>query len=193
MEFNLAQKRIINSKPNGIKLIKGETSCGKTVCAIKRAFKLEQSYCVNKDDYILIFAKGSKHLKNLKSIHESISSKEIIQKSFFDDENKNKFHIDDIKNIISYYFNIYNENQKIKYSIADVELCKKTLREAINRVKEKSGSAYKNIEFFNEDYIEFFMDEIKWIKECIFIKENDYYECDRSSRLNFKYGKEEKI
>ena len=74
MEFNLAQKRIINARANGIKLIKGEVSCGKTVSAIKRAFKLQQLYCVNKDDDILILAKDSHHLKALESIHESILS-----------------------------------------------------------------------------------------------------------------------
>ncbi|WP_321834212.1 LexA family protein [Clostridium butyricum] len=193
MEFNLAQKRIINARANGIKLIKGEVSCGKTVSAIKRAFKLQQLYCVNKDDDILILAKDSHHLKALESIHESILSKAIIQKSFFDDENKKKLEMNNINSIILSYFSRYNENHKTDYSIADIKVCREALKEAIKKVKEKSGSVYKNIKFFNEEYVEFFMDEIKWIKECIFTEENDYYECDRSSRLNIKYGKEEKL
>ena len=42
------------------------------------------------------------------------------------------------------------------------------------------------------DHIDFFMDEVKWIKECCFTKEHDYLNADRSSRLNALYGKEEK-
>ena len=192
MEFTLAQKRIINSRPNGIKIIKGESGCGKTEAAMNRAFKLQQSYCVNKDDEILIVAKDNEHLKRLSRIHKNIENKTTIQKSFFDDENKSKLEMNDVNSLILLYFNKFNDSHKTNYSIADSKTCEVLMKKAVNKVKEESNLNYKKVKFLNEDFIDFFIDEIKWIKECGFIKEHDYYNCDRSSRLNVIYGKEKK-
>ena len=192
MELSRAQKRIINSRPNGIKVIKGEKGCGKTISAMNRAFKLMQSYCASSDDEILILAKEYDALKELENIHESILNSTVVQKSFFDDENKNKLEMNDINSIILSYFKRYNNSHKTDYCIADLSICRSIMEEAVIKAKEKCGVVYKNVKFFDLDYIDFFMDEVKWIKECCFRKEHDYLNADRSSRINALYGKEEK-
>lgn len=192
MEFSRAQKRIINSRPNGIKVIKGEKGCGKTISAMNRAFTLMQSYCACSDDEILIVAKDDDSLNKLANIHEGILNRTAVQKSFFDEENKNKLEMNDINSIILLYFNRYNNSHKTDYCIADFNTCRSIMEEAIVKAKEECGAVYRNIKFFNMDHIDFFMDEVKWIKECCFTKEHDYLNADRSSRLNALYGKEEK-
>lgn len=192
MEFSLAQKRIINSRPNGIKVIQGESGCGKTDTAMNRAFKLQQSYCVNKDDEILIVAKDNEQLNNLLKVYENIEKKTIVQKSFFDEENQKKLEMNDINSLILLYFNKYNSSNKTNYKITDLKTCRAFVEEAMCMVKKVSSSKYKNVKFFNEDFIDFFVDEIKWIKGCGFTNNQDYYNADRSSRLNYKYGSEEK-
>ena len=192
MELTSAQKRIINSRPNGIRIIKGEEGCGKTVSAMNRAFKLQQSFCAGHDDEILIVAKDNEHLRNLEHVHESIVNKTIIQKSFFDEENKKKLEMNDINSIILLYFSQYNHSHKTGYSIADSKTCERIMCEAVDKVRKSMNKTYKRIKFLNHDYIRFFMDEIKWIKECGFTKEQDYLSADRSSRLVSLYGTEEK-
>ena len=193
MELNLMQKRIINSRPNGIKIIKGDSGSGKTYAAMKRAFKLQQSYCVGKDDEILILAKDNKHLKELCGIYKNIENKTTIQKSFFDEENKNKLEMNDINSLILLYFSRYNDSHKTEYTIADSKTCEDLIKNAVNKVKAFRNKEYKNVKFLNEDFTAFFVDEIKWIKECGFTRENDYFNADRSSRLNTSYGKDNKL
>ena len=192
MELNSAQKRIINSKPNGIRIIKGEEGCGKTVTAVKRALKLQQSFCAGHNDEILIIARDNEHLARLENIHENIVSKTTIQRSFFDEENKNKLEMNNINSIILLYFNKYNASHKTGYSIGDSKTCEKIMLQSINKVKESMDKTYKRIKFLNDEFVTFFMDEVKWIKECGFTKEHDYLNADRSSRLTSLYGREEK-
>lgn len=191
MEFSLAQKRIIKSKPNGIKVIKGEKGCGKTFAAINRAVKLQQSYCAMADDEILIMAKDNRHIRSLKEIHEKIINKSAIQKSFFDEENKRKLEMNDINSLILLYFQKYNDLHKTNYLIAAKDDIRKLMKTAVKKVKE-TEKEFKKVKFLHEEYIEFFIDEIKWIKECCFLKQQDYLEADRSSRVNYTYGKKEK-
>ena len=192
MELTSAQKRIINSRPNGIKIIKGEEGCGKTVTAMNRGLKLQQSFCAGHNDEILMVAKDKEHLKSLEHVHKSIVNRTIIQKSFFDEENRNKLEMNHINSIILLYFNKYNHSRETSYSIVDFKTCEKIMLQAVNKVRESRDKAYKKLKFLNDEFIRFFVDEIKWIKECGFTKEQDYLNADRSSRLNLLYGTEEK-
>lgn len=193
MKFSAAQRRIINSRANGIKVIQGESGCGKTDTAINRAFKLQQLCCACKDDEILIAAKDNEHLNELSKIHENIEKKAAIQKSFFDEENKKKLEINDINSLILLYFNKYNSSNKVKYAIADSEQVREIVKESVCMVKKDNNSRFKKIQFLNEDFIDFFAEEIKWIKGCGFTKAQDYYNADRSSIINAVYDSNGKL
>lgn len=193
MEFSQAQKRIIKSRPNGIKIIKGESGCGKTYAAVNRAFNLAQFYCAGKNDNILIIAKNKSSLRNIADIYENIAEKTIIQKSFFEEDNKSRITINDISSIIDSYFSSYKKSHKADYDIADSKKCEDVIRETLRNVKEEESRKYRNVRFLSSDYLQFFMDEIRWIKECGFTAEEDYLNADRISRHNTAYGKEQKI
>ncbi|WP_294157044.1 transcriptional repressor LexA [uncultured Clostridium sp.] len=193
MEFSQAQKRIIKSRPNGIKIIKGESGCGKTYVAVNRAFSLAQSYCVEKNDNILIISKNENSLRSIAHIYKKTAEKTIIQKSFFDEDNKSRIAINDINSIIDSYFSSYKKLHKAHYEIADYKKCEDVMMAALKNIKQEESKKYRNIRFLNSDYLQFFMDEIRWIKECGFTAEEDYFQADRSSRHNISYGKDEKI
>ncbi|WP_294403769.1 transcriptional repressor LexA [uncultured Clostridium sp.] len=193
MEFSQAQKRIIKSRPNGIKIIKGESGCGKTYAAVNRAFSLAQSYCVEKNDNILIIAKNENSLRSIAHIYKKTAEKTIIQKSFFDEDNKSRIAINDINSIMDSYFSSYKKSYKAHYEIADYKKCEDVMMAALKNIKQEESKKYRNIRFLNSDYLQFFMDEIRWIKECGFTAEEDYFQADRSSRHNISYGKDEKI
>ncbi|WP_294395208.1 transcriptional repressor LexA [uncultured Clostridium sp.] len=193
MEFSQAQKRIIKSRPNGIKIIKGESGCGKTYVAVNRAFSLAQSYCVEKNDNILIISKNENSLRSIAHIYKKTAEKTIIQKSFFDEDNKSRIAINDINSIIDSYFSSYKKLHKAHYEIADYKKCEDVIMAALKNIKQEESKKYRNIRFLNSDYLQFFMDEIRWIKECGFTAEEDYFQADRSSRHNIYYGKDENI
>lgn len=193
MEFSQAQKRIIKSRPNGIKIIKGESGCGKTYVAVNRAFSLAQSYCVEKNDNILIISKNENSLRSIAHIYKKTAEKTIIQKSFFDEDNKSRIAINDINSIIDSYFSSYKKLHKAHYEIADYKKCEDVIMAALKNIKQEESKKYRNIRFLNSDYLQFFMDEIRWIKECGFTAEEDYFQADRSSRHNISYGKDENI
>lgn len=192
MKFSQAQKRIIKSRPNGIKIIKGESGCGKTYAAVNRAFNLAQSYCAEKNDEVLIITKNEKSLRNIEDIYKNIADNTIIQKSFFDEDNKRRIEIKDINSIIFSYFSRYKKSHKAYYDIAANNVCEEIMKEAVKSIKEEKSRRYRNVKFLKCHYIDFFMDEIRWIKECGFTAEEDYLNADRTSRHNTLYGKEEK-
>lgn len=74
MEFNKKQKKIINSKPNGHMLIKGEKGSGKTTAYINKIPKLLNHYCIDKDDRILIMTCSEEHSQYVSRIYNNLDS-----------------------------------------------------------------------------------------------------------------------
>ncbi|BCZ46673.1 LexA repressor [Clostridium gelidum] len=182
MEFNRAQSKIINNKPNGHMLIKGVAGTGKTTAFINKIPTLLNKYCISKDDKLLIATNNEEVLKNVSFIYENIADEKYHQNSFFDEDNSYKLEMSTVDSLMIYYFNQYNKSNKKKVAIASITECKNTLEEAIKIIAKK----YENnkINILNIAFIEFIQEEIKWIKSCDYINIEEYKTANRPYRVS---------
>ncbi|OOM80727.1 LexA family transcriptional regulator [Clostridium sp. BL-8] len=182
MEFNKEQKKIINYKPHGHLLIKGEKLTGKTTIIINKIPMLLNHYCIEKNDKILIAAYDEQHLRHISYIYDNIESEKYHQNSFFDEDNSDKLEIRTIESLIIYYFNKYKKDNNIEIIMASAEECEKQLKDSMEIIKKK----YEKNKFDLLDYenIEFVKEEIAWIKSCSYLNINDYQTANRIGRIN---------
>lgn len=181
MEFNRAQRKIINNKPSGPILIKGVSGTGKTTAFINKIPSLLNKYCISKDDRVLVTTSGEEKLKNIVSIYENIDQEKYHQRSFFDTDNSDKLEISGVDSLISYYFNQYKRTHRKKFNIASATECEEELKKALNVISEKYSE--KKIKILKNEFAEFIREEIEWIKACNYNLE-EYQNGYRPSRIS---------
>ncbi|MVX63176.1 repressor LexA [Clostridium chromiireducens] len=185
MYFNKEQKKIINSKPNGHMLIKGEKGTGKTTTFINKIPSLLNHYCISKDDKILVATCDEEASTYVSFIYDNIETEKYHQSSFFDRDNSDKLEISTITSLIYYYFNQYkNNNKKNDTMIASSEECYNQLKEAIKTILTKYEN--KKTSILNLDFAQFIQEEIRWIKSCNYVNLDEYQAANRFSRTNDK-------
>lgn len=182
VEFNKEQRKIINYKPHGHLLIKGEKSTGKTTAFINKIPSLLNHYCINKDDKILVAAFDEEQSKHISHIYDSIESEKYHQNSFFDQDNSDKLEIRTVDSLILYYFNQYKEKHKKKITIASNKECEELLKDAIKFIHKKHEK--DKLDLLDPKYKKFIQEEIMWIKSCNYLELNDYQNVNRTQRSN---------
>lgn len=182
MEFNKKQKKIINSKPNGHMLIKGESGTGKTTAYINKIPALLNNYCINKNDRILVSTNNNERSKHVSFVYDHMDSEKYHQNSFFDVDNTNKLEISTISSLIQYYFNQYETEHKIKLIEASSTECEVQLKKAIEVINQKYTK--EKFDIFDASYSKFILEEITWIKASGLNSIEEYQNVQRKSRIN---------
>lgn len=182
MEFNKKQIKIINSKPNGHILIKGEKSTGKTTAFINKIPLLLNQYCISSDDRILVAAYNEEYSNAVSFAYKNIETKKYHQSSFFDEDNSNKLEIKTIESLMFYYFNKNNKKHDNRLTIASEKECENELEKAIITVSERYGK--RKINILNLELAQFIQEEIKWIKACNYINIEEYQSANRVGRVS---------
>lgn len=180
MQFNAEQIRIIKSKPNGHRLIKGAVGTGKTTVATNKIPGLLKHYCIDKTDRVLMVTYNEQALNYLSYIYDNIEQDKYVQSSFFDEDNSHKLEIKTIDSLILCYFNDYKKSHNLKLEIASNIECESILIDAIKIV----GKKYKKLKFLNNEYFNFIQEEINWIKSCNYTNCEEYQIAGRSGRTN---------
>lgn len=178
MELNKAQRKFINSKPNGHMLLKGPLGTGKTTALINKAPSIIDRYCITNDDKLLIVTNNDEHTKKLTSIYRNIEKEKYHQNSFFDQDKSDRLEIHTIDSLLRYYLNKFNKSLKRKLEIASLKECNTALKNAMKTIENK----YENQKFVILD-IEFIKEEIQWIKACNYVAFEEYKEANRTGRL----------
>lgn len=182
MEFDKKQRKIINSKPNGHLLIKGEKGTGKTTASINKIPVLLKQYCISHDDRVLVATYNEKYSNDVSFIYNNIEAEKYHQSSFFDEDNSDKLEIKTIESLMIHFFNQNNKNQNNKLNIASNKECENELKQAIINVAEKYGK--KKIKILNLELAQFIQEEIKWIKSCNYINLEEYQNANRLGRVS---------
>lgn len=182
MEFDKKQRKIINSKPNGQLLIKGEKGTGKTTASINKIPLLLKQYCISHNDRVLVVTYNEECSNSISYIYNNIEAEKYHQNSFFDEDNSNKLEIRTIESLMVYYFNQNNKKYNNKLTIASNKECENELKEAIISVIERYGK--KKINILNLELAKFIQEEIKWIKSCNYINLEEYQSANRVGRVS---------
>jgi SOS regulatory protein LexA len=184
MELDTVQKKVIRSKPFGFSILKGGKGSGKTTTAIYRILHLKNNYCLYDEDGILMVNCKADELAFINSFYKKVEGESNLDFISLFSNNKKNVHINNSSDIISNFFKeylttvdsnievIYDKNKKISI----LKQCIKSLIEA--------GDFHR---ILREDYIDFLLDEIKWIKACCYTELEEYQNSDRVGR-RYKKG-----
>jgi len=175
----MQQQTIIHSKPLRYSLIKGIKGSGKTTALIYRSLYLKNQYCLYEEDKILMLAAKDQdidYIENIYSIAEEETRLEYL--SVFSNKKRN-FNLVTLESILHRYFIKYKNKHKLKdITIISDDKKNNIMKECIMKIK----SIYPKLRILHTDYAGFFIDEIKWIKSCNYLKADSYLRVNRTGR-----------
>lgn len=179
MRLNIEQRKIIELEPAGHSLIKGVAGSGKTTVAIRRIGFLQNHYCPEDDDNVLLVTFNKTLLKYIKYQYENQKEQdEELMQSFFTSESE--VVIDNIDKMMFSYFRCYQQRHNVSYQIANNDIQRKMIQRAILSLKEK----FPDIKILSPKNSSFLLDEISWIKACDIPDLDSYQEIDRVGRAS---------
>lgn len=185
LRLNVEQRKIIELEPNGHMLVKGVAGSGKTMVAVHRASFLQEHYCPEKDDRLLIVTYNKTLLKYLKYQYEEIKISNDPLSTLF--KSGAKLEINNIDSLMFRYFRVNNERGKLE--IASPGKVKDAMQKAIAKVHKE----FPDIELLTDRHLKFFLDEIEWIKACDIPDMETYQEIDRIGRSEGGSGNPHKL
>lgn len=183
MKLNIEQKKIIELEPSGHSLIKGVAGSGKTTVAIHRMQFLQEYYCPEEDDAILLVTYNKTLLRFIEYQYDQIEDERAEQLEMIFSETGD-VHIKTIDKLMFSSFFSYQKRHKVKYKIADRSIQRKILQKAILKIKE----IYPSITLLSPKHSNFLQDEIDWINACDLPDLETYQKIDRIGRASGEEG-----
>lgn len=183
MQLNLEQKKLVNLKPNGHILVKGVAGSGKTTVAVKRLPFLAKNYCYEHDDKVLLLTYNKTLINYIKHLYNKSKEEDEEQLTFdsFIGDFSDKIVISTLDKIIYEYFNQWKQQFRKNINlITNNNLKFNYLSQAISEVKKQ----YPNVKLIDQQYINFLLDEIEWIKACNYNELSEYQNVDRLGRTS---------
>lgn len=162
MDLSVDQIRIINSKTAGQSLIKGVAGSGKTTVALFKLAALQQQALLNKNVLVVTYNKTL------------IRYMTYLCNSYRISIDKKKVKIKTIDSIIFSELQHLNKTRKIA-SNADRRNC---MKKAIQTV----SAQYPKNTLLNAKNLSFLMEEVDWIKHCLYLQREHYLHIDRLGR-----------
>lgn len=179
MELCLEQQRLIHSKPSRFSLIRGMQNSGKTTAAIYRSLYLKNHYCLFRDDKILMLASKDEDIDYIKNIYNVAEEETRLEYLSLFSNNERNFQVVTLESILHKYFLEYQNKYKIECKLITDNNKKNTIMEnCILQIKD----IYPNLRILRTDYVEFFIEEIKWIKSCNYLEIDSYLWTNRTGR-----------
>jgi DNA helicase II / ATP-dependent DNA helicase PcrA len=187
MKLNVEQRKIVELEPAGHSLIKGVAGSGKTTVSVRRIAFLQNHYCPEDDDNILLVTFNKTLLKYIKYQYENQNEEEGLMDNFFD--SNSDVVIENIDKMMFSYFHRYQKRHDVSYKIASLDKQWKTLQRAILEVKDQ----FSDIKLLSPKNSSFLLDEITWIKACDIPDLESYQEMDRIGRASGGEGTPQKL
>jgi len=179
MELSLEQRRMVHSKPSRYSIIRGIQGAGKTTAAIYRSLYLKNNYCLYEEDKILMLAANDKDINYIEDIYNLVEKETRLDYLTLFSNSERKFHVVTLESIIHRYFLEYENKHKIKsILITDNDKKYNIMRNCIIEIK----NVYPRLRILNIDYVEFFIEEVKWIKSLNYSKVDCYLQANRTGR-----------
>jgi len=179
MELDAVQMKVIKSKVIPYTVLRGLINSGKTTAAVNRIVYLKNNYCLYEEDKIIMVTENEEKLNRLKELYEAVECNVELEYITLFSNSRDKVHLNTTEDIINKYFLQYEKCNKVKYEIiSDSRRKREVICECINDNKKR----YPLVRIMNDNNLNFFIDEIAWIKSCNFIEFNCYQNADRVGR-----------
>ena len=179
MELSLEQQRMIHSKPSRYSLIRGNQGSGKTTAAIYRSLYLKNHYCLYEEDKILMLASEDEDINYIENIYNIAEEETRLDYLSLFSNKERKFHVVTLESILHRYFLEYKNKYKLKNELIIDNIKKNSImKNCILEIK----NIYPRLRILHTDYAEFFIEEVKWIKSCNYLKVELYLQANRTGR-----------
>lgn len=177
MQLTKSQKNVVFSKPSKYSAIRGGEYTGKTTTAIHRVLFLMNNYCLYNEDKLLMVVKNEFELNKARALYQDILDESGHYYDTLFKHNEYNFEIYTMELLLKKYLhNNYSiASDKEKYGI--ISSCINSLR-----------SCNPSLKILKQEYIQFFLEEVNWIKACNLTKLEEYQSIQRTGR---KYPKGE--
>jgi SOS regulatory protein LexA len=176
VDLNAEQKRIAFQEPKGHSLLKGVAGSGKTSVAIYRVPFLLNNYCFESDDSILLATYNRTLLTYMEFLYEKMNTSEFQEFNSLFKTPERKVDIKTVDSLVYPYFQDYlkQEGKKLQVGI------KKALNyDIISEGVVKLKKQYPKVAILDQKNTVFLLDEINWIKDCLYLEEEEYQSADR--------------
>ncbi|MGH4052982.1 MAG: S24 family peptidase [Clostridium sp.] len=179
MKLSLEQQKMICDRPSRYSLIRGMKGSGKTTAAIYRSLYLKNQYCLYEEDKVLMLAYEGEDINYIKNIYNIAKEETRLEYLSLFSSQERKFHVVTLENILYRYYLGYKNTHKLKtLVIIDDDIKNNIMRECILQIKIN----YPRLRILCTEYIQFFIEEIKWIKSCNYLKQELYLQINRTGR-----------
>lgn len=175
MKLSSIQNKIVEDTKHSCCLIKGREGTGKTTIAACRSIFLKNNYCISESDNIIVINSSKDKLSNFNRIYSSVYNDANLKYSTLLEPYREVTDIFTLDEIIDKYaasqLNLISEKDKIAL-----------IKDCVDTVSK----IYPQIKILNDGYIDFFKDEIEWIKSCGYENINIYQNVKRIGRNSAK-------
>ncbi|MBU3128171.1 LexA family transcriptional regulator [Clostridium tagluense] len=179
MELTLEQQRMIRSKPSRYSTIRGIRGSGKTTASIYRSLYLKNNYCLYEEDKILMLASKDEDINYIEDIYNKVEKETRLDYLTLFSNNEIKFHVVTLESILHRYFLEYKSKYKLKNEqIIGNDKKNSIMKNCILDIK----NIYPSLRILHASYVEFFIEEVKWMKSCNYLKIDAYLQCNRTGR-----------
>ena len=180
MDLNEEQKRIACHEPKGHFLLRGVAGSGKTSVGIYRTAFLLNNYCLAKEDAILVATYNRTLIAYMSYLYDKLNSKDLSGLKSLFAAPEDRVHIRTVDSLMFSYFKDYLSRKGFKY---EVGYPTKATYEIINEGVSKLKKQYPKVPILDPKNTAFLYDEIKWIKDCLYLEEEEYQSVDRIGKV----------
>lgn len=175
------QMSVARYPENGVIRVNGGPGSGKTLVAVKRAIFLAKDYKYKDNNDKILFLFYNKSLeKTIKNLFEAEKDYEKV---------KDKIEIESIDSFfVRKYINENNEEfvEYLKNIKNDKNFVRSYNKERKERIEKILLSKKEELKKFSSKDTEFILDEIDWLRNCCYMKKEEYLEIIRYGRGNQK-------
>jgi SOS regulatory protein LexA len=176
VDLNAEQKRIAFQEPRGHSLLRGVAGSGKTSVAIFRVPFLLNNYCFASDDAILLATYNRTLITYMEYLYEKMSSRELGEyRSLFATPERRV----DIKTVDSLMFSYFRDYLMQTDQRLDLDVKKAVEYDILSEGVAKLKKQFPSVAVLKQKNTVFLLDEINWIKDCLYLEEEEYQNADR--------------
>jgi SOS regulatory protein LexA len=167
-------------EPKGHFLLKGVAGSGKTSVGIYRISFLLNNYCFAKDDAILVATYNKTLIAYMSYLYDKLESKELMAMSSLFAAPEGRVDIQTVDSLMHSYFRDYLNQNNINYELGPPKAVKfEIISEGIAKLKKQ----YPQVAILNQKNKVFLIDEIQWIKDCLYLEVEEYQNVDRIGKV----------